>query len=81
MGETVHPVEEENRRLRRLRLLVDLALVHLGHDPRLSRPKALELIAGCRDAALRLFPDSEAAFDLIYRPRFERVLASRWPVP
>ena len=31
------------------------------------------------DAALTLFPGKETAFELIYRPRFERVLHARWP--
>ncbi|MFN2384631.1 MAG: hypothetical protein ABR559_10310 [Gemmatimonadota bacterium] len=80
MIETRHLIEEENGRLRRLGLLVDLALVHVGHDPRLTHREALDLIERCRDAAVRLFPDSAATFDLIYRPRFDRVLARRWPV-
>ena len=29
--------------------------------------------------ALALFPGKETAFELIYRPRFERVLHARWP--
>lgn len=76
---TPNPVEDENRRLRRLRLLVDLSLAHVRHDPHLTRLEALDLVERCRDAALRLFPDAEATFDLIYRPRFERALTRRWP--
>lgn len=70
---------EENRRLRRLRLIVDLTLARLYQDPDLSLLDALEVVERCRDAALTLFPGKESAFELIYRPRFERVLIRRWP--
>lgn len=72
-------LEEENRRIRRLRLVVDLTLQRLYTDPHLSLLEALTLIEKVREAALAMFPGKEAAFDLIYRPRFERVLATRWP--
>ena len=72
-------VKEENRRLRRLRLLVDLTLSRLYQDPDLSLLEALEIIETCRDTALTLFPGKEVAFELIYRPRFERVVMTRWP--
>lgn len=72
-------LEDENRKLRRLRLLVDLVLARLYQDPELTLLEALDLVERCRDAALHLFPGKEEAFELIYRPRFERVLAARWP--
>ncbi len=72
-------LREENRRLRRLRLVVDLTLARLYQDPELSLLDALQLTERCRDAALAMFPGKETAFDLIYRPRFERVLHARWP--
>jgi hypothetical protein len=72
-------LREENRRLRRLRLLVDLTLARLHQDPDLSLLDALQMTERCRDAALTLFPGKETAFELIYRPRFERVLYARWP--
>lgn len=72
-------LREENRRLRRLRLIVDLTLARLYQDPDLSLLEALQVVEGCRDAALSLFPGKERAFDLIYQPRFERVLHNRWP--
>ena len=65
--------------MRRLRLVVDLTLARLYQDPDLSLLEALELIERCRDTALAMFPGKETAFDLIYRPRFERVLHARWP--
>ncbi|HUP20397.1 MAG TPA: hypothetical protein VM778_10645 [Gemmatimonadota bacterium] len=72
-------LKEENRRLRRLRLIVDLTLSRLYQDPDMSLLEALQLVERCRDAALSMFPDKEVAFELIYRPRFDRVIALRWP--
>ena len=72
-------LREENRRLRRLRLVVDLTIARLYQDPDLSLLEALQLTERCRDAALAMFPGKETAFELIYRPRFERVLHARWP--
>ncbi len=72
-------LKEENRRLRRLRLIVDLTLARLYQDPDLSHLEALETVEKCRSVALGLFPGKETAFELIYRPRFERVIATRWP--
>jgi len=72
-------LKEENRRLRRLRLIVDLTLSRLYQDPDMSLLEALQLVERCRDAALALFPGKEVAFELLYRPRFERVMALRWP--
>jgi hypothetical protein len=51
----------------------------LVRDPDLSLLDALQMTERCRDAALTLFPGKETAFELIYRPRFERVLYARWP--
>ncbi len=75
----IDAVREENQRIRRLRLIVDLTLARLFQDPDLSLLDALQAVERCRDAALDLFPGKERAFDLIYRPRFERVLHRRWP--
>lgn len=72
-------LREENRRLRRLRIVVDLTLARLYQDPDMSLLEALQLTERCRDAALAMFPGKEATFDLIYRPRFERILYARWP--
>jgi hypothetical protein len=72
-------LRDENRRLRRLRLLVDLTLSRLYQDPNLTHLEALQLVEKCRDAALTLFPGKETAFEMIFRPRFERVIEARFP--
>lgn len=72
-------LKDENRRVRRLRLIVDLTLSRLYQDPDLTHLEALQIVERCRDAALALFPGKETAFEMIIRPRFERVVMTRWP--
>jgi hypothetical protein len=67
-------VREENRRIRYLRFLVDLALMEIRAG-RFTRPQAEKVVANIRSQALQLFPGKELAFELIYRPRFRRAIA------
>jgi hypothetical protein len=66
-------VREENRRLRYLRLLVDLALMEIRAG-RFTKPQAEKIVDNIRSQALKLFPGKELAFELIYRPRFQRAI-------
>lgn len=70
--------EAERRNLRRLQLMIDMVLSVLSQDPDLTRAEALEMAANCKNAALAMFPEKELAFDLIYRPRLERVINERF---
>jgi len=70
-------LEEEDRRVRQLRIAVNLALSVIGQTD-MSLTQAQEMVAAARGMALRLFPGKELAFDLIYLPRFRRLLAERF---
>jgi hypothetical protein len=70
--------ETERRNLRRLQLMIDMVVSVLSQDPDLGLVEASEMIANCKNAALAMFPDKELAFDLIYRPRLERVMNERF---
>jgi hypothetical protein len=74
---TREELEEEDRRVRQLRIAVGLALSVIGQTD-MSLEQAQEMVAATRDMALRLFPGKELAFDLIYLPRFRRLLAERF---
>jgi hypothetical protein len=71
--------EDERRKLRRLQIMVGMVHSVLSQDPDLTPQKAFTMIAGCRAAALALFPGKELAFDIIYKPRLERVVGERFP--
>jgi hypothetical protein len=70
-------IEEENRRLRTLRLLVDFALAYLAQT-NLPLEEAQAVVKGVKRQTLLLFPDKEETFDLIYLPRFRRLLREKY---
>jgi len=74
---TREELEEEERRVRQLRTAVNLALSVIGQTE-MSLAQAQEMVAATRSMALRLFPGKEMTFDLIYLPRFRRLLAERF---
>ena len=67
------PEAEERRRLRMLRMVVDLTTNVLAQG-RMTRAEAEELVAAARRRALELFPDKAATYDLILAPRFARLM-------
>jgi hypothetical protein len=69
---------EEARKIRRLQLMIRMVMSVIGQDPNLTLEEASELAAGARRAALAMFPDKELAFDLIYRPRLQRIIRERY---
>ncbi|HXZ43791.1 MAG TPA: hypothetical protein VEH53_03115, partial [archaeon] len=74
---TREELEEEDRRVRYLRVAVSLALSTIGQT-NMTLDQAQEIVIATRGMALRLFPGKELAFDLIYLPRFRRLLAERF---
>jgi len=74
---TREDLEEEDRRVRQLRTVVHLALSTIAHTD-MNLADAERLVVAARGAALRLFPGKDLAFDLIYLPRFRRLLAERY---
>jgi hypothetical protein len=42
--------------------------------------EASELAANAKRAALALFPDKEFAYDILYKPRLQRLIAERFRV-
>jgi hypothetical protein len=70
---TQEQIDEESRRIRRLRILVRLTLDTIATGD-LSAEEAAGMIAATRRVALEMFPGKERAFDLIYRPQFQRMM-------
>jgi hypothetical protein len=70
-------IREENRKIRFLRFLVDLSILSIQQSD-LTLEEASEIVEEVKRAALNLFPGKELAFELIYRPRFERVIHERF---
>jgi len=71
-------IEEENKKIRRLQFLMSMVTSVISQDPGMTIEEASELAAGVKRAALAMFPDKELAFDLIYKPRLQRLLNERF---
>jgi len=69
--------KEEDRKIRYLRFLVDLSILSIQQDDLLLE-EALERVEDVKRAACSLFPGKEETFELIYRPRFKRVIEERF---
>ena len=68
---------EESRKVRRLQRVVDLAM-NVIRQTDMPLEEAAEIVAATRRSALRLFPGQEQTYDLIYQPRFQRLLAEKY---
>src|SRR5204862_7827849 len=69
----------ERRRLRRIRMIVELTLNLIGTDTTVSHREARCLVRCARKAILDLHPSFAQRYERSIRPYFERVLAERWP--
>ena len=70
--------EEESKKIRRLQVMISMVMSVIGQDPNLTVEEASELAAGAKRAALTMFPDKELAYDLLYRPRLQRLIRERF---
>ena len=70
-------IREENRKIRYLRFLVDFSILSIQQEDLLLE-EALERVEYVKRAACSLFPGKEETFELIYRPRFHRVIQERF---
>ena len=71
-------IAHEDRMIRRLRFLVDLTFATIAQDHALTLDQAWEHVNALKGAAVAMFPGKEDTFDLIYLPRFSRLLAERF---
>jgi hypothetical protein len=71
---------EEARLIRRLQLMMNLVMQTIAQDSSLSIDEASQMIADSRAAALAMFPGKELAYDLIWRPRFQRLMRERFRI-
>ena len=76
--ETLREREEESKKIRRLQVMMSMVMSVIGQDPSLTVEEASELAAGAKRAALAMFPDKELAYDLLYRPRLQRLIRERF---
>jgi hypothetical protein len=69
---------EEARKIRRLQIMMSMVISVISQDPNMTLEEASEMAADARRAALAMFPGKELAYDLIYRPRLQRIMSERF---
>ena len=69
---------EEARKIRRLQIMMSMVISVLSQDQNMTMEEASEMAADARRAALAMFPGKELAYDLIYRPRLQRIMNERF---
>lgn len=67
-------IDEESRRVRRLRIVVNLSLSLIAQG-NLPYSEAQELATATRRLAEMLFPGKGEVYDLLYRPKFRRLIS------
>src|SRR6202048_1909404 len=72
--------EDEARKIRRLQMMMSMVMSVIGQDSSLTLEEASELAAGAKRAALAMFPDKELAYDLLYKPRLQRLMRERFRI-
>jgi hypothetical protein len=70
-------IREEARKVRRLQVVVGLVMNVLAQSD-MPVEEAAALVAETRRFALLSFPDKGPTYDLIYAPRFRRLMAEKY---
>ncbi len=70
--------EQEARNIRRLQIMISMVMSVISQDSNLTVEEASELVAGAKRAALAMFPDKEFAYDILYKPRLQRLMTERF---
>lgn len=71
---------EEQKLIRRLNLMMNLVMQTIAQDASLRVDDASQMIADSRNAALAMFPGKELAYDLIWKPRLQRLMRERFRI-
>ena len=71
---------EEQKLIRRLQMMMNMVMQVIAQDASLTVDDAAQMIADSRKAALAMFPGKELAYDLIWRPRFQRLMRERFRI-
>jgi hypothetical protein len=70
-------IAEENKKIKQLRFCVDLTYAMIAQGD-YSLDDTYLLVQSLKKVALKLFPDKESTFDLIYGARFKRLIMEKY---
>ena len=71
-------IAAERKKVRRLQFMMSMVLNVIGQQDSMPVEEASELIASARKAALTMFPGKDLAYDMLYRPRFQRLIHEKY---
>ena len=71
-------IANETKMIRRLRILAELTTALIAQDQSLTLEQGWEHVQALKGAALAMFPGKGEVFDLVYLPRFSRLIAERF---
>ena len=71
---------DEQRKIRRLQMMMDMVMSVISQDRSLTVDQAAEMVADSKKAALAMFPDKELAYNIIYKPRLQRLMRERYRI-
>ena len=77
-GGELNEAAEEARKIRRLQVMIGMVMSVISQDSNLTLEEASELAAGAKRAALAMFPEKEFAYDILYKPRLQRLMNERF---
>jgi hypothetical protein len=69
---------EESRRIDQLQMVLSRVMQVIEQDRSLPVERASALVADARRAALAMFPEKAAAFDMLWWPRLQRIMRERY---
>lgn len=69
---------DESRKIRRLQVMISMVMSVISQDPDLTVEEAAAMAANARSAALAMFPGKELAYDILYKPRLQRLMNERF---
>lgn len=76
----IEALREEEKKLRLVRFIVDLNQAVLMQQADLTLREAFDILSNTRKAVLNLFPGKEDVFELLYTPRFRRIIRERFVI-
>jgi hypothetical protein len=79
-AEQLREQQEEQKLIRRLQMMMNMIMQVIAQDPSLTIDDASQMIADSKSAALAMFPGKELAYDLIWKPRFQRLMRERFRI-
>ena len=75
-----HDAVQESKLIRRMQMMMNMVMQVIAQDGSLTIDEASQMIADAKKAALAMFPDKELAYEIIWRPRFQRLLRERFRI-